>query len=119
MLAGDTAAFGHELGLAMMGETDGIKLRLRYRRGHQRRRCAGARQPGGQFQRIERAAGARRIGLARHDIAGRIDLENGRAPVWERVGQYVENSVVAVSLLIKQRTRYTLTKINRPRPYNN
>jgi hypothetical protein len=75
----DAAAFGNKFGLSRVGEADGEQLRLGHWPGDQRRCHALAGDAGGQFQAVERAAGAGQIGFAGHDLAGIINLNQ-----WQR-----------------------------------
>jgi hypothetical protein len=65
------------------------ELDLGDRRGHQRASRAGVGQADRQLQRVERAARAGEVGLAKHDLAGIVDLDQrqGKGEAAGRIGR--------------------------------
>ena len=73
---GDAAALGDELGLARMDEADRVELGLGDGAGDEARGGAGAGQADGEFERVERVAGAFEVGPPGHDLGVGLDPQD-------------------------------------------
>jgi hypothetical protein len=92
VILGHATAFGDEFSLAWMGEAHGVKLGLRHRTCHERRRAAGTCKADGHFQCLIGAMRAVQIGLPRHhrNAAVQLDHRKGGVKMREAVRRIVD-----------------------------